>query len=107
MRASALQTDPNAEDGNRSSKSQGSTEGNGLLEPCEGKPSSTVLRGGGGGDAAPLPDTSVGYSRSRTSSGFLNPRSLSPHRRQGSPSRFFGSMPRTSPTMPFSTFRKR
>ena len=46
---------PQAEEGSRSSKSQGSTEGNGLLEPCEGKPSRTVLRGGGGGDAAPVP----------------------------------------------------
>ena len=50
---------PGAEDGNRSSKSPGNTEGKGLLEPCEGKPSRTVLRGGGGGDAAPLPDTGV------------------------------------------------
>ena|SRR5262245_34300887 len=68
MRASALHTDPKAEDGNRSSKSQGSTEGNGLLEPCEGKRSSTVLRGGSGGDAAPLPDTPLRISASTRSS---------------------------------------
>src|SRR5262245_53199082 len=52
-----LQTDPEATQRPMRDRASGSTEGNGLLEPYEGKPSSTVLRGGGGGDAAPLPDT--------------------------------------------------
>jgi hypothetical protein len=40
-------------------RASGSMEGNGLLEPYEGLLSSTVLRKGGDGDAAPLPDTTV------------------------------------------------
>ncbi len=32
----------------------------GLLEPCAGKLASTVLRGRGSGDAAPLPDLELG-----------------------------------------------
>jgi hypothetical protein len=37
-------------------RASGSTDGKGLLEPYEGQLSSTVLRGGDGGDAVPLPD---------------------------------------------------
>ncbi len=54
-----LQTDPEATQRPMRDRDPGSTEGNGLLEPCEGQLSRTVLRGGGGGDAAPLPDTSA------------------------------------------------
>ena len=36
-----------------------------LLEPYEAKVSSTVLRGGGGGDTAPLPDTVYSMTSSR------------------------------------------
>ena len=55
--AMGLQTDPEATQRPMRDRASGSTEGNGLLEPYEGQPSRTVLRGGGGGDAAPLPDT--------------------------------------------------
>jgi hypothetical protein len=55
--AMGLQTDPEATRRPMRDRDPGSTEGNGLLEPYEGQLSSTVLRGGGGGDAAPLPDT--------------------------------------------------
>src|SRR5215475_5273860 len=41
-----------------------STDGNGLLEPYEGQLSRTVLRGGGGGDAAPLSDHRAAACRS-------------------------------------------
>ncbi len=52
-----LQTDLEATQRPMRDRASGSTEGNGLLEPCEGQLSRTVLRGGGDGDAAPLPDT--------------------------------------------------
>ena len=55
--AMGLQTDPEATQRPMRDRASGSTDGNGLLEPYEGKPSRTVLRGGGGGDAASLPDT--------------------------------------------------
>ena len=55
--AMGLQTDPEATQRPMRDRASGSREGNGLLEPYEGQLSSTVLRGGGGGDAAPLPDT--------------------------------------------------
>src|ERR1700733_1402235 len=40
----------------RQLKGNGSGVVSDLLEPYEGQPSCTVLRGGSGGDAAPLPD---------------------------------------------------
>ena len=60
-----LQTDPEATQRPIRDRASGSTEGNGLLEPYEGQLSSTVLRGGGGGDAAPLPDTAARRVRDR------------------------------------------
>src|SRR5262245_22993324 len=58
-------------------RAPGSTEGNGLLEPYEGRLSSTVLRGGGGGDAAPLPgDSGAGDLRPACSA--LRPRGRRP-----------------------------
>src|SRR6516165_2455716 len=55
--AMGLQTDPEAIQRPMRDRASGSTEGNGLLEPYEEQLSRTVLRGGGDGDAAPLPDT--------------------------------------------------
>jgi hypothetical protein len=54
-----LQTDPKATQRPMRDRASGSTEGNGLLEPYEGQLSRTVLRGGGGGDAAPLADAAL------------------------------------------------
>jgi hypothetical protein len=41
-----------------SDRKLGNTDGNGLLEPYDVKMSSTVLRGGRGRNASPLPDLS-------------------------------------------------
>src|SRR5215467_9715622 len=65
--AMGLQTDPEATQRSMRDRASGRTEGNGLLEPYEGQLSRTVLRGGGGGAAAPLPDTRARPIGSRTS----------------------------------------
>jgi hypothetical protein len=60
-----LQTDPEATQRPLRDSAWGGTEGNGPLGPCEGKPSRTVLRGGGSGDDAPSPATRTRSSWSR------------------------------------------
>ena len=57
MRASALQTDPEMKR-QAGAAAVGQQDGNGLLEPCAVKVACTVLRGGRGSNAPPLPEPS-------------------------------------------------
>ncbi len=55
MRASAQQTDPEMRR-QAGAAAVGQQDGNGLLEPCAVKVACTVLRGGMGSNAHPLPE---------------------------------------------------